>query len=96
MYMYRVWQFREWLYTLACKRHFIDPRVCDVTVQVIDEDGCQSLSHDVGTYFLHELAKMRDEFEVIGDVRGKGLMIGLELVTDKVRDYFSETNSFIG
>ena len=55
-------------------------------MQVIDEDGCQSLSHDVGTYFLHELAKMRDEFEVIGDVRGKGLMIGLELVTDKVRD----------
>jgi 4-aminobutyrate aminotransferase-like enzyme len=26
----------------------------------------------VGTYFLNELAKLRDEFEIIGDVRGKG------------------------
>ena len=38
----------------------------------------------VGTYFLQELAKLRDEVEMIGDVRGKGLMIGVEMVTDKV------------
>ena len=31
-----------------------------------------------------ELAKLRDEFDVVGDVRGKGLMIGVELVADKV------------
>ena len=52
--------------------------------QVIDEDGCQKLSHDVGTYLLTELAKLRDQFENIGDVRGKGLMIGIEMVKDKV------------
>ncbi len=39
----------------------------------------------MGTYFLNELAKLRDEFEIVGDVRGKGLMIGVELVEDKVR-----------
>ena len=53
-------------------------------VQVIDEDGCQALSHELGTYFLLELGKMREEFDIIGDVRGKGLMIGLELVANKV------------
>lgn len=30
--------------------------------------------------------KLRDDFEVVGDVRGKGLMTGMELVKDKVRD----------
>ena len=30
--------------------------------------------------------KLRNDFEVVGDVRGKGLMIGLELVKDKVRE----------
>ena len=53
-------------------------------LQVIDEDGCQEISRDVGSYFLLELAKLRDEYDVVGDVRGKGLMIGVELVADKV------------
>ena len=35
--------------------------------------------------FIRELMKLRDEFEVVGDVRGKGLMLGLELVANKVR-----------
>ena len=30
------------------------------------------------------MMELRDEFEVVGDVRGKGLMLGMELVTDKV------------
>lgn len=43
-------------------------------------------SHHVGTYLLHSLAKLRKKYEIVGDVRGKGLMIGVELVTDKVRN----------
>lgn len=54
-------------------------------MQVIEEDGIQALCADVGTYFIMELIKLRDEFEVVGDVRGKGLMIGVEMVKDKVR-----------
>ena len=51
--------------------------------QAMEEDGTQANSLVVGTYFLRELAKLRDEFPgVVGDVRGKGLMIGLELVAD--------------
>jgi alanine-glyoxylate transaminase/(R)-3-amino-2-methylpropionate-pyruvate transaminase len=55
---------------------------------VIKEDKCQEVSKVVGTYLLEEFAKFRDEFEVVGDVRGKGLMIGLELVKDRVRSKF--------
>ena len=53
--------------------------------QAIDKDGTQENSAVVGTYFLEELLKVQQEYpEVVGDVRGKGLMIGVELVTDKV------------
>ena len=54
-------------------------------LQVIEEEGTQAVCADVGTYFMKELIKLRDEFEVVGDVRGKGLMIGVEMVKDKAR-----------
>ncbi|KAK7114554.1 alanine--glyoxylate aminotransferase 2, mitochondrial-like [Littorina saxatilis] len=57
--------------------------VGSAVLDVIDEDGTQAISADVGTYFLEELVKLRDEYEVVGDVRGKGLMIGVEMVKDK-------------
>lgn len=51
---------------------------------MIKEENLQENSQEVGTYMLLKLAKLRDEFEIVGDVRGKGLMIGLEMVKDKV------------
>lgn len=51
---------------------------------MIDDEGLQQNCVDVGGLLLTELLKLRDEFEVIGDVRGKGLMLGIELVKDKV------------
>ncbi len=46
----------------------------------------QENSAEVGTYLLTELAKLRDKYEIIGDVRGKGLQIGVEMVKDKVKE----------
>ncbi|XP_046791400.1 alanine--glyoxylate aminotransferase 2, mitochondrial isoform X2 [Gallus gallus] len=76
--------------SLAQNLHFNtfggNPMACVVGSAVLDaieEDSLQKNSKDVGTYMLLELAKLRDKFEIVGDVRGKGLMIGIEMVTDK-------------
>ncbi len=37
----------------------------------------------VGEYFIARLRELQQRFPCIGDVRGKGLMIGMELVTDR-------------
>jgi 4-aminobutyrate aminotransferase len=37
----------------------------------------------VGDYFLHRLRAFAERFPVVGEVRGKGLMIGIELVKDR-------------
>jgi 4-aminobutyrate aminotransferase len=37
----------------------------------------------VGEYFLARLRELQQRYPCIGDVRGKGLMIGMELVTDR-------------
>ena len=48
-----------------------NPMTCAVgsaVLDVIDEEKLQQNSAEVGTYFLSELAKLRDEFEIVGDV----------------------------
>nr|XP_056704615.1 alanine--glyoxylate aminotransferase 2, mitochondrial [Euleptes europaea] len=63
-----------------------NPMACVVGSAVLDaivEDGLQKNCEAVGTHLLLEFAKLRDEFEIVGDVRGKGLMIGIEMVKDK-------------
>ena len=55
----------------------------NAVLDVIKEEKLQENARKLGDYFLLELAKLRDEFEVVGDVRGKGLMIGVELVESK-------------
>ncbi|XP_027682299.2 alanine--glyoxylate aminotransferase 2, mitochondrial [Chelonia mydas] len=76
--------------SLAQNLHFNtfggNPLACVVGSAVLDaiaEDGLQKNSEEVGTYMLLEFAKLRDKFEIIGDVRGKGLMIGIEMVKNK-------------
>ncbi len=39
-------------------------------------------ARDVGGYFLDRLHELLD-FRTVGDVRGKGMMVGFEFVTDK-------------
>ncbi|MED6278861.1 alanine--glyoxylate aminotransferase 2 [Characodon lateralis] len=57
--------------------------VASAVLDTIIEDGTQKNSLDVGTYLMTELAKLRDKYEIIGDVRGKGLQIGVEMIKDK-------------
>ena len=34
----------------------------------------------VGTYYLEQLDKVLKDIAIVGDIRGKGLMIGVEMV----------------
>jgi len=46
---------------------------------------------EVGEYALNLLRELQDEFEEIGDVRGKGLMIGIDFVRDReTKEYYTE------
>jgi 4-aminobutyrate aminotransferase / (S)-3-amino-2-methylpropionate transaminase / 5-aminovalerate transaminase len=51
-----------------------------ITVKTIVEDGLVENSATVGAAMLERLLTFKDKFPFVGDVRGKGLMIGMELV----------------
>ncbi|HSL67875.1 MAG TPA: aspartate aminotransferase family protein [Actinomycetota bacterium] len=46
------------------------------------EEDLQSNAFRVGKYLFEGLKELEDRYDVVGEVRGKGLMIGVELVED--------------
>jgi 4-aminobutyrate aminotransferase len=52
------------------------------TIQLL-ENGLTENARVVGTYLKDELTKLQDKYDCIGDVRGMGLMVGVEIVESK-------------
>lgn len=68
------------------------------TLQVIEEENLLEKARRMGGYFTARLQELQDRYEAIGDVRGPGLMIGIELVKDRTtREPASEAcHSIVG
>lgn len=52
-------------------------------LEVIDEEGLQENARKVGGHLLQGLRRLQKRHRLIGEVRGLGLMLGVELVTDR-------------
>lgn len=53
------------------------------TVETILEEGLVENSRRVGEHMLSRLREMQERRRLVGDVRGKGLLIGVDLVADR-------------
>jgi 4-aminobutyrate aminotransferase-like enzyme len=53
------------------------------SLTIIDEEGLVENSNRVGKHFLKQLSAWVERYPFVGDVRGAGLFIGLDLVRDK-------------
>jgi 4-aminobutyrate aminotransferase len=52
-------------------------------VREILEQDLATRSRVLGEHAMKRLGELKDKYELIGDVRGKGLMIGVEIVKSK-------------
>jgi 4-aminobutyrate aminotransferase-like enzyme len=60
------------------------------TIKIIKDEKLIDNSRKIGGQMLHRLNTLKEKYEFIGDVRGKGLLIGIDLVRDlKTREPLS-------
>ena len=62
--------------TLSC-------RIGKEVLDIVDDEGLMENARAMGDRLLAGLRALEAEFDVIGDVRGMGLFIGMELVSDR-------------
>ncbi len=51
-------------------------------LKVIEEERLQHHALKTGEYLMQRLRDLQPDFDFLGDVRGLGLMVGIECVTD--------------
>ncbi len=76
--------------TMAQRLHFntfggnpVSMAQCDATLDIILSENIQKRALEIGGYLMDGLRDLQSRHDCIGDVRGKGLMIGVELVEDR-------------
>jgi 4-aminobutyrate aminotransferase len=63
-----------------------NPVVCAAavaTINVIERDNLVDRACRMGEVAMKRFAEMKDRFDLVGDVRGRGLLIGVDLVKDR-------------
>ncbi len=64
------------------------------SLEVIEEESIVERSQKLGDFIMKKLLKMQDEHKIIGEVRGKGCLLGMELVKDrKTKEPFAEAGN---
>lgn len=66
------------------------------SIEVIEEEDLCRRSTELGNFLLKRMFKMKESYKIIGDVRGKGCLLGIELVKDKeTKEPFLEAGQMV-
>lgn len=78
--------------------HFpLSMAAANAAIQVLEEENLLDRATRMGAIFTSRLQELQDKYELIGDIRGPGLMIGVELVKDRTtkEPAREETSQFV-
>jgi 4-aminobutyrate aminotransferase len=75
------WGTTGWAFTHS--GHSLGVAAALKTIEIIERDKLPDRAAKSGAYLLKRCKELQGKHDIIGDVRGLGLMIGLELVKDQ-------------
>jgi len=73
-------------YALGHYTHEKNPVTCCAaltTIEIIEDEGLVDNAASVGAWALERMNGMMDRHRAIGDVRGRGFLLGIDLVKDR-------------
>jgi len=66
------------------------------SLEVIEEEGLLAHALELGDYFLKRMEAIKRAHPIVGDVRGKGCLLGMELVKDRAtKEPFPEAGKLV-
>jgi len=66
------------------------------SIEVIEEEGLLAHTKDLEDLFLSRMTRWLDDYNIVGDVRCKGCLMGVELVKDKAtKEPFDEAGKLV-
>ena len=78
-----VWNERPFLHGHTYSNHALGCAAAAAAIKVYRDDHLVRRSAELGEYALERAHELKEKHRSIGDVRGKGLFVGLELVKDR-------------
>ncbi len=81
----------------ATRSHAADPLLCaagEESIKIVVEEDIAGKAARIEARIHSALHSMAEEFELIGDIRGRGVLVGIEFVTD--REKKTPANSEVG
>lgn len=86
---------REFLHGSTASGHPACAAAGLATMDIMEKENVVAQARETGRKLYDKLIALQDRREIIGDVRGRGMMIGIELVEDrKTREPLSERKMF--
>ncbi|MCK8464081.1 aspartate aminotransferase family protein [Aliiroseovarius sp. S1339] len=61
----------------------VTSRAALTTIEIIEEEGLVARSAELGTHAMQVLRDRLQDVPIVGDIRGRGLMFGVEIVEDR-------------
>ena len=78
------------VHTLTFGGHPVSAAAALANINIIEKENLVANSKEMGAYLIQNLNQMKEHRRMIGNVRGKGLLASMELVSDrKTKTHFS-------
>ena len=70
-------------HVLTSSGHPVSAAAALKNIEIIESEGLVENAAEVGAYFKGQLTELMEDHEIIGDVRGLGMLMTVELVSDR-------------